>query len=561
MRVRSSQGESSVRSVRSVGRAATALTAGVVLVLGGGLGTASVMVAGASAGASPVVSGPDSVTAQEPVVNEARLAEVEAYLERERRSLGVPGFAAALVVGDDAVLEVGLGTADEQGNPVAPTTPFLIASLAKSVTAIAVLRLVDDGLVGLDKPVTTYVPELAPGGDSVTVADLLHHRAGPTTSDGLESFGGDVGASVELNALRLADRLQPSDFTYTNAGYDVLALLVERVSGRGFEDHLQDEVLGPLGMTATTTDAGLAAGAGLATGHYRWLGLGYRPVETPLPAGMVGSYRMFSTAQDLGRLLAAHLVAHPILTESSWRWLHEGRPVAAGDRGDSGDSGVRYGGGLFLFPADESAGPSLKGQLVLSHDGSALGFRAMQWLLPEEDTGFVLLANGNDQADEYQLVRVAYNVQRLLFGAPLVERTAEVDPLLRWGKQALVLLVVVQLTLGAMAWWALRHRRAGVGGTRSGRVVLAVAAVVDVVALGLVLVLLPRLLEMPLRVVLEAPDVRLLVALVVLGALSGVVRAVVWGLGVRAPAPAGAPGPPQAQPGSSTPPGTSASAS
>ena len=58
MRVRSSQGESSVRSVRSVGRAATALTAGVVLVLGGGLATASGMVAGASVGASPVASGP-----------------------------------------------------------------------------------------------------------------------------------------------------------------------------------------------------------------------------------------------------------------------------------------------------------------------------------------------------------------------------------------------------------------------------------------------------------------------------------------------------------------------
>ena len=184
-------------------------------------------------------------------------------------------------------------------------------------------------------------------------------------------------------------------------------------------------------------------------------------------------------------------------------------------------------------------GPSLQGQPVLSHDGSALGFRAMQWLLPEEDTGFVVLANGNDQADEYQLVRVAYNVQRLLFGAPLVERTAEVDPLLRWGKQGLVLLVVVQLALGALAWRALRRRRAGVGRTRSGGVVLALAAVVDVVALGLVLGLLPRLLDTPLRLVLEAPDVRLLVALVVLGALSGVARAVVWGVGGRAPVAAG----------------------
>lgn len=547
-----------VRSVRSVGRAATALTAGVVLALGGGLAPASGVVA-AAPGAPAGAIGRVTVAGQEPVVDAARLAEVEAYLERERRSLGVPGFAAALVVGDDAVLEVGLGTADEQGTPVAPTTPFLIASLAKSVTAIAVMRLVDDGLLDLDQTVTTYLPELAPGGDTVTVADLLHHRAGPTTRDGLESFVGDAAASVELNAQRLADRLQSSGFTYTNAGYDVLALLVQRVSGQGFEDHLQDEVLGPLGMTATTTDAELAAGAGLATGHYRWLGLGYRPVDTPLPAGMVGSYRMFSTAEDLGLLLAARLGADPILSDSSWRWLHEGRPIAAGEP-DGG--GVSYGGGLYLFPADESVGPSLQGQPVLSHDGSALGFRAMQWLLPEEDTGFVVLANGNDQADEYQLVRVAYNVQRLLFGAPLVERTAEVDPLLRWGKQALVLLVVVQLALGALAWRALRHRRAGVGRTRSGGVVLTLAAVVDVVALGLVLVLLPRLLDTPLRLVLEAPDVRLLVALVVLGALSGVARAVVWGVGGRAPAAAaGRSGSPQAQPDSSTPPGMSASPS
>ncbi|GAA4408055.1 hypothetical protein GCM10023168_24860 [Fodinibacter luteus] len=504
--------------------------------------------AGIVADAGPVATAPGTapIRAPGPVVDEQRLAAVEAYLEEERVALGVPGMAAVLVSGGEPVLEVGLGTADDVGTPVTPTTPFLIASLSKSVTALAVARLVEDGAVDPDLPVTTYLPELAPGGDTVTVTDLLSHRAGPTTRDGLDSFSGGTGSTLEGNVERLADELRPSAFAYTNAGYDVLALLVERVSGRDYEEFLGAEVFGPLGMTASTTDPGVAQEAGLALGHYRWLALGYRPERPRMPDGMVGSFRMFSSARDLGLLLAAHLGEAPAFTAASWEWLHTGA--------DTG-SGSGYGGGLVVLPADPAADDPLLQREVLAHDGASLAYRSMMWMVPEDDLGFVVLANANDTTDEGQLVRVAYNVQRLLLGVPLAEREPPPDPLYRWGKQALALLVVVQVGLGLVALRAVRRRSGGGRWRRVDRVVVLLAGLVDVAAVMAFLVVVPALVDTPVRVVLQSPDLRLLATVAVLAAVLGVVRLVLLARS-RPTRPRSSTA--QAQPASSTPPGTSA---
>jgi CubicO group peptidase (beta-lactamase class C family) len=184
----------------------------------------------------------------------------------------------------------------------------LVASLSKSVTAVAVMRLVEAGLVDLDDPVTRYLPELAPSGDEVTVRDLMVQRSGLSTFTGRASFSGVSGSSLEANVARLGGQLEPgAGFKNSSANHNALALLVERASGRSFEDVLEGEVFGPLGMQTATTDPDLARGQGLVVGYYHWLGVGYRPHAPPLPDGMVGGYRMFASASDVSRLLVLHL--------------------------------------------------------------------------------------------------------------------------------------------------------------------------------------------------------------------------------------------------------------
>lgn len=472
-----------------------------------------------------LVTGAVAPAVSAPAVDDERVAEVTAYLESEREELGIPGLAAVLVADGEAVLEVGLGTADEAGTPVTPQTPFLIASLSKSVTAVAVLQLVDEGLVDLDEPVTTYLPELAPGGDEVTVTDLMHHRAGvPRRTDG-EAFVGRRASSLELNVARVADDLHPAGFEYSNSSYDVLALLVERVAGTSFEAYLREHVFGPLGMHGSTTDPAVAEVAGLATGHDHWLLLGYRPHEPRMPDGLVGSYRMFSTAHDLGFYLDAQLGARstvndPVISDAARAVLHTGEPTTGA---------ALYGGGLYVFPADAEAAERnpLRARTILAHDGRAVGYGAELWLWPEEQVGFAVLANANDQADEQQLTRVAANVQRLLLDVPVVPDGPPADPLYRWGKQALALLVVAQLLASLAVVPALVRRRGGAP-SRRGRVALAVALALDLVAVVATVVLLPRALEWPLRAILNVPDMRLMILTALVVAALGAVLLALW---------------------------------
>lgn len=471
--------------------------------------------------ASLTTSVPTSVPVGGLVVDDDRVAEVTAYLEADRQELGIPGLAAVLVVDGEPVLEAGLGTADGAGTPVTPQTPFLIASLSKSITALAVVQLVEEDLVDLDAPVTDYLPGLAPGGEDVTVADLMHHRAGLSTEVGLEPFAGSSGSTLEGAVARLEDDLHPAGFEYSNAGYDVLALLVERVSGTGYEAYLHEHVLGPLGMDGTTTDPAVAADAGLATGHDHWLLLGYRPHRPSMPAGLVGSYRTFSTAHDLGRYLDAQLGGAPeVVGEESLASLHAGEPVS--DRSD-------YAGGLFVLAADpeRAAEDPLLARTVLVHDGSAVGYRSVLWMWPEEDVGLALLANANDQADEQQLVQTAFNVQRLLLGEPVVPHGPP-DLLHRWGKQALALLVLVQLVLAAVLVRPLLRRLSGRDASRRGGLVLAATLAADLVAVVATLLVLPRLLSTPFRVMLTAPDMRVMILAALALAVLGGVAATAW---------------------------------
>ena len=429
-----------------------------------------------------------------------------AYLEQERQDLGIPGLAVVLVAEGEVVVEAGLGSADDSGTPVDAQTPFLLASLAKSVTAIAVMRLVEAGLVDLEEPVSTYLPELTRASEAVTVADLLHHRGGLSVEDGIEPLVAGAGASLEQVASGVAEELHPAGFEYSNAGYDLLALLVERQSGSDFESYLQEHIFGPWDMTRTTTDPERALAEGLATGHDHWLLLGYRPHRPPLPEGMVGSYRMFSTAHDLGRYLNGHLgMSDPagVLGPEARRSLH---------MGESAGEHSAYAGGLFVLPADPDLVPEqpLRARTTLIHDGSAIGYRSVLWMWPEEDIGLALLANANDQADEQQLVRVAFNVQRLLLDIPLQPSQPPPDLLYRWGKHGLAALVLAQLVCTAALVPALRRRRSGAG-SRGGLILLAATVALGIVAMILTGLVLPSAVRTPFRVLLLAPDLRVMI--------------------------------------------------
>jgi CubicO group peptidase (beta-lactamase class C family) len=459
------------------------------------------------------------------LVDDSKLAEVERYLEARRAELGLPGMAAAIVQGDEVVLLRGFGEARPDGALVGPDTPFLIASLSKSMAALAVMQLVEQGTVDPAAPVTTHLPELGPGGDAISVLDLMHHRSGLTTYVGVEPFWDEeLESSLEANVARLGPLFaEDASFEYSNANYDAMALLVERVSGLAFADYLEQRVFEPLGMYESSVDVAAASASGLAQGHYHWALLGYRPHDPVIPVSMPGSHTMFSTAEDLSHLLIAHLNGgtyrdNSIVTAESLDALHQPRPYGP-------ETGIGYAGGWTVFPPHTPGMPEgIERYATLAHDGSSVSYRAMMWFMPGADLGFVVLANGNDDTDQSFLPQVAWNVQLLLFDLEPLPIEGRSDLITTWRKHLLLLVVIGQMLLALAVVKPLRRIRRGDSPGMRGWVALVAATVLDLVALFVIVVVIPWAAFEPLRAVRDLPDYRLLIFAMLVGIAWGAVR-------------------------------------
>jgi CubicO group peptidase (beta-lactamase class C family) len=320
---------------------------------------------------------------------------VQAVEDAARRALTAsttPGLAVALVHRGEAVWAAGYGVADRgTGQPVTAGTRFQAASLSKPVTAWGVLRLVESGRIGLDEPITGRLRRWRPppspfDAESLTVRRLLSHTAslsvhgyvGQPSDRPLPSIeaslAGETGDSFPVELLEGPGR----GWLYSGGGYSLLQLLVEELTGRPFADHMQAEVLEPLGMTASS---------------FRWS----RTAETARPYDADGgplpdfafaeqaAAGLVTTAADLARFVAAALPgprgAPPgrgVLSPAVVRLALTAAP------GTEGRWGLGY--GLGYLPS---------GDRLAYHEGANRGWRAGLALLPDRRAGIVALANGD----------------------------------------------------------------------------------------------------------------------------------------------------------------------
>ena len=199
----------------------------------------------------------------------AVFAEIDAVCRTFAEKENIPGVVAGVVEGGELRHVTALGLADREASRVVTrATAFRIASMTKSVTALAILVLRDRARLELDAPLAIYVPQFAavrlPTRDSapVTVRHLLTHTAGFVTDDpwGDRVLGMTPG---ELDALIAAGTLfaRPPGlaFEYSNLGYALLGRVLTNVSGEPYQSFVQRTLLSPLGMTRTTFDAPAAS--------------------------------------------------------------------------------------------------------------------------------------------------------------------------------------------------------------------------------------------------------------------------------------------------------------
>jgi CubicO group peptidase (beta-lactamase class C family)/GNAT superfamily N-acetyltransferase len=330
-------------------------------------------------------------------------------------SAHVPGVAFGIVAGGHLVQHGSAGVRRVgEGEEVAPThqTCFRIASMTKSFTAAAVLRLRDEGLVGLEDPIERYVPQTAswpkPTLDSpaITVRHLLTMASGLTTDDPWADRHLDADRA-EMDAILASAGVFASapghEFHYSNLGYATLGRLIENVTGHPPQRYISTQFLAPLGMERSgwTADE-VAVDGDVATG-YVWRDGRFVAEPPPLGDGAFAPMGgLWSTVEDIARWITFMCDAWPArsddaarpappLSRASRRQMQivnqaEAPTVSLGDDGRLGPMVTGYGMGLFVVH-DPVLGR------VVAHSGGLPGFGSQMRWLPDRGVGVVVLAN------------------------------------------------------------------------------------------------------------------------------------------------------------------------
>ena len=302
--------------------------------------------------------------------------------------VGLLNGSVLVADGDSVLYEKGFGKADFAWDvPNTPTTKFRIASATKQFTAALMHQLAEQGLVELDAPITTYLPDYpVPQGDRVTAHHLLTHTSGIpnyTSLPGWDDMMRDpfVPDSFLTVFFDLDLRFEPgSQFQYSNSNYFVLGVIIEHVTNQPYAVALKERLLDPLGLHDTGYDTRKRVVEQKARGYVR-VGGGYAPegyidVSLPYAAGM-----LYSTVQDLHR----------------WkRALHSGAPFEQPEtlkRMLTPHGAAQYGYAHGLGVNRRAFGPDTL--LSIGHGGHIEGFNSDDRYFPDRNWTVIVLDNTN----------------------------------------------------------------------------------------------------------------------------------------------------------------------
>lgn len=331
------------------------------------------------------------------------------------RSTDAPGVAVLVVHNGKAVFRRGYGVTDLRTmHPIEPSTNFRLASFTKQFTAMCIMLLVHDGKLHYDDHLSDIFPEFPAYGRPITIRNLLNHTSGlpdyenlltkqyPNTPDDQIPQIHDTGVlklleqqtenphPVAQDATRVGQPFGKfpagSKWEYSNSGYVVLGLVVEKVSGEPFGQFLHDRIFAPLKMDHTLAyEKGKNEVPNRAYGHTkdkdRW-----RETDQSSTSATLGDGGIYSSVDDLEKWDRA-LREHTLLSAAEMRPALTPVEPSGGPASNS-DGPVSYGFGWFLAPH--------KGHARMSHDGETMGFRTTIQRFTADKLTIIVLANRTD---------------------------------------------------------------------------------------------------------------------------------------------------------------------
>lgn len=336
-----------------------------------------------------------------PLTALAQNANTEQVLEKSDKYLSAQtaqnNFRGAVLIGmhSKIVFEKGYGFANEEWNILNnPETKFRIFSLTKQFTGACILLLEERGLLKVQDPVSKYVGGLPIAWQSITVHQLLTHTSGvpnyPESSQRakeLERLGATPRQMLDLVVARPLDFKQGTQLRYTNTGYILLGMIIEKASGQSYAQFLRKSIFEPMGMENSGYDdqsvilKDRASGYSVRDGHV--VNADFGDMSFPFAAGGI-----YSTVEDMYRWNEALTKPGKLLSAHSLEQMFAIYPET------TAYGGQNYGYGVVIAHRF--------GKLLYYHGGGWYGFSSVMQRYPKEDVCIIVLSNldkGTDVAD------------------------------------------------------------------------------------------------------------------------------------------------------------------
>jgi len=321
----------------------------------------------------------------DPVDTKQVFEREDAYINEETATRH---FRGTVLVGIDGkiVFEKAYGPADEEWDvPNTPKTKFRIASLTKQFTATCILLLQERGLLHVQDRVSKYLTDVPAAWKEITVQQLLTHTSGVPNPDYASKQSANIqrmGATPREAIAQVAN--QPLDFSpgtnwgYSNTGYILLGILIEKLSGQTYADFLENNIFHPLGMADSGYDRAAeilkarASGYDINNGHVT--NADFIDMSGPFSAG-----GLYSTVEDMFRWNEALSHSGKLLSADSLKQMFTEYPEATHE-------GQHYGYGVVISRQKF-------GRMLYYHGGGVDGFSSVIQRYPEERLCIVVLSN------------------------------------------------------------------------------------------------------------------------------------------------------------------------
>jgi len=312
-------------------------------------------------------------------------SNIDVIMHEYSSSIG-PGAAILVIKNDTVLLSKAYGMANlEDQEAITISTNFRLASLTKEFTAMCIMMLAERGQLSYNDTLGSLIPEFPLYGKGISIRHLLQHTSGLQDYESLIPDSQTVQVK-DMDCLRLlegADSLEfppGQKYQYSNTGYALLALIVEKVSGMRFADFLRNNIFDSAGMTTSVAfEKDVSTVSNRAYGYSQEQGIWVR-TDQSVTSAVLGDGGIYSNVLELSHWVSA-LYHHKLVSSET-----QGLAWTMGKLNDG--TSIDYGFGWHI--------ETYRGKIHPYHGGSTLGFRNNIQLFPEEQLMVVIFTNRNE---------------------------------------------------------------------------------------------------------------------------------------------------------------------